>query len=207
MVIKLLGRMAALLSIAFFMAITTTAFGQKSVPLATTRFNQLLTTGEAATLRATLLKIPGATLGRKGVSEVQTGTFNKKAVTVEIASQVINTSEGELEQVTIFVNEGGNARTFSLVQNLGNSQLGRAVGGLLDMYGQAAENYANCLFGSENNPDSCEKCLDQLTDCASNQNVAIASACMTARLLNPVGACVRCGVLSLAQVLTCYFQL
>jgi hypothetical protein len=199
------SRLAALLSIAFFMAITFTAFGQqKSIPLAHTRHNQLLTTGEAAPLRSKLLKLPGATLGRKGVSETQSGTFNKKAVTVDIASQFINTNDGEVEQVTIVVNEGGQTSTFSLVQYGEGGRIGRLVGDVLEMYEQTAVNYEECLFGSENSPKSCGKCLDQLTECV-NPNTAVASACMIARLLNPLGACVRCGVLSLAQVVTCYF--
>jgi hypothetical protein len=203
---NLIYRSPVLIFIAFFMAISFSASGQKSVPLANTRFNQLLTTAEAGTLRTQLLKLPGATVGRKGVAETQTGTFNKKAVTVEIASQFISTNDGEVEQVTILVNEGGQAKTISLFQNVNTGAFGGLKGGILESYGQMATDYASCLFGSENSPASCDKCLDQITDC-SNSNVAISTACLTARLLNPVGACVRCGVFSLAQVITCYFGL
>lgn len=198
-------RLAALLFLAFFMAITFTAFGQKSVPLANAKFNQMLTTGEAASLRAKLLKMPGASVGRKGVSEIQSGTFNKKAATVEIASQFINTNEGEIEQVTITVNEGGQATTISLFQYGNGGAFGRLVGGALESINEVNTNYYECLFGNENQPQSCDRCLDQLTECLSNTNVAIASACIAGRLFNPVGACVRCGLLSLAQVYTCYF--
>lgn len=205
MKIHLKCRFSALITLAFFTAINVTAFGQKSTPLATTRFNQLLTTGEAGSLRAELLKQPGATLGRKGVSESQSGTFNRKAVTVDIASQFISTREGEVEQVAIFINDGGQTKTLSLAQ-FSNGGFGRLVNGILEPYEQAALNYETCLFGSENAPAACEKCLDQITEC-SNPNTAIASACMVGRLLNPVGACVRCGVLSITQVLTCLFQI
>ncbi|MCC6726307.1 MAG: hypothetical protein IT258_17500 [Saprospiraceae bacterium] len=203
---NLICRMSAMCSIAFFMAISFTAFGQKTVQLANTRFNQLLTTGEAAPLRAKLLKLPGATLGRRGVSETHSGTYNRKPTTVEIASQFINTRDGELEQVTIQVNEGGQATTISLVQYPEGGGLGRIINDIVQPLEQAGINYEACLFGSENNPASCEKCLDQITECV-NPNVALASSCMVARLLNPVGACVRCGVLSLAQVLTCFFSI
>jgi hypothetical protein len=203
MKLNLISRMSALLSIAFFMAISFVAFGQKTVPLANARFNQLLTTGEASSLRSKLLKMPGASLSRKGISETHSGTFNKKATTVEIASQFFNTRDGEVEQVTILVNEGGQVSTLSLVQYGNGGALGRLVNDAIESYTQAGADYYACLFGSENQPQSCDKCLDQLTECSSNTNVAVASACIAGRLLNPVGACVRCGVLSLAQVYTC----
>ena len=204
MTIKSLGRWAALLSIAFFMAITTTTYGQKSVPLATARFSQLLTTGEGGTLRSQLLKLPGATVSRKGVSETQSGTFNKKAVTVEIASQFINTSSGEVEQVTIHVNEGGQVRTIALAQYGNGGLYGRLVGGLYETVEQNLVNYETCLLAPENAPAACGKCGDQIFEC-DNPNTAIASACIVARLLNPLGACVRCGVFSLTEVITCLF--
>ncbi len=204
MAIKLLGRMAALLSIAFFMAISFSASGQKSVPLATTRFNQLLTTGDAGTLRTQLLKLPGATVSRKGVAETHSGTFNKKAVTVEIASQFINTSNGEVEQVTILVNEGGQATTIALAQYGNGGLYGRLVGGILEVTEQTVANYETCLLAPENAPAACGKCGEQIFEC-DNTNTAIASACIVARLLNPLGACVRCGVFSLTEVITCLF--
>ncbi len=203
MKLNLNSRISALITLAFFLAISFSAFGQKSVPLATTRFSQLLTTGEAGTLRTQLLKLPGATVSRKGVAETHSGTFNRKAVTVEIASQFFNTSEGEVEQVTILVNEGGQATTIVLAQ-YGNGSIRSLVGDILQIRDQAIVNYEECLLAPENAPAACGKCEDQIMEC-DNSNTAIASACIVARILNPFGACVRCGVFSVTEVITCMF--
>lgn len=200
MKLNLISRMAAVFSVALFMAISFTATGQKSVPLANARFNQLLTTGDAAKLRTRILAKPGATLGRKGVSETRTGTVDKKAVTVEVASQFFNSNDGEVELISIRVNEGGKER-FWVLSQLHDRLVERLDGGG-GVVTNALADARECLRQEMDDSAKCNECLDNLAACAE-QGIAQSVVCATGQFLNPFGPCTRCGLIALLEALDC----
>ncbi len=197
MTIKPICRLAALLSIALFMAMTATSFGQKTVPqLDNARFNQLLTTGDAATLRSRILAKPGARLGRKGVSETRSGNVNRKAVTVEVASQFFTTNDGEVEQISIRINEGGRERFWIL------SELNDRIVERLDGGGGVIADARACLDQQLDESAKCKECEANLGAC-SDLGIAQSVVCATTELLNPFGPCGRCGLIALFEALDC----
>lgn len=200
MAIKLNGRMAAQLFLAFFMAITTMAIGQKTVPLANARHNQLLTSGDAASMRARILSKPGAVVGRKGVSETRTGSVNKKAVTMEVASQFFNTNDGEVEQISIRVNEDGRERFWVL--SAINDRIVERLDGGGGFVANAINDARECLRQELDNSAKCNECLDNLSGCAE-LGIAQSVVCAGGQFLNPVGPCSRCGLIALFEAIDC----
>lgn len=198
MMTNFIGRSAALLTVAFFLAISVTASGQKSTPISLTRANELLTAGDAGILRDHLVSKLNGKLDKISTSERISIVVDRKAVELDIVSQLVSYKTGNIEQITASFTEDGVIKTINLVQ-YANGEVGVLEGDKLVTYSLASREQA-CLdqiFGPGSN---CAACKSKVTACRNSSNRVVKILACLARNID--GSCFACGV-SLSIISAC----
>lgn len=189
MISNFIGRRAALLSVAFFMAVSTFCFGQ-STPIAATRAVELLSGGESGILRTHLLSTLKGKAEKINTSERFTAGAAGKQVVFDVVSQSITLRSGNVEQITIKITEAGITKSIDLVQ-YANDQLGTMQGGNLVTYSLKSreQDCLNQIFGPGSD---CQACLAKVTTCRnSSTRITKILSCL---LRSIDGSCLRCGI-------------
>lgn len=184
------GRRAALLTVAFLLAICSTTSGQSSSVIPNVRALELLSADDAGTLRTHLVSKLQGKPDKISTSERITISGNRKTVTCDIVSQLVTYKTGNLEQITVRFTEEGVTNSINLVQ-YANGELGVLEGGKLVTYSLASpqQTCLDALFGPGSN---CATCRTKVNNCRNSSNrVVKILGCL---LRNIDGSCLACGV-------------
>jgi hypothetical protein len=191
MISNFFGRNAALLTVAFFLAITATAFGQTASRIEAKLVDQLLTTNDAGILRRHLVDhLKGKVESTTATGEKFSITGSGRSITCELVSQTVVIGREKVEQISLVYKESGVTRSLDFVQ-YANGDFGKLEGAQLVTYSLSANRQAclNELFGPGSN---CAACKNKVNAClANNTRLFKVYACL---LRNIDGTCLACGV-------------
>ncbi len=190
MISKLIGRSAALLTVAFFMAISSLANGQTVTKLSANSVKQILISNDAGLLRSHLIDKLKGKINAGATGERFTVSGNGRSITTELVSQTVTIGKEKVEQISFIYKESGVTKTIDFVQ-FANGDLGKLKGNKLVTYSLASNRQAclDALFGPGSN---CAACRTKVNNCISSSNRILKVLGCLLRSMD--GACINCGI-------------